>query len=80
MNDDSTGCDLRSSALDRDDTHRGRPKVACPPFPSIYPRRIRHPRIRRAEISRIILGGGERYLSPERRLDAMIVNSPNLFS
>lgn len=41
---------------------------------------IRHPRIRRAEISRIILGGGERYLSPERRLDAMIVNSPDLFS
>ena len=41
---------------------------------------IQHPRIRRAEISRIILGGGERFLSPERRLDAMIVNSPDLFS
>ncbi|MFC2507342.1 MAG: HindVP family restriction endonuclease [Bacteroides sp.] len=26
------------------------------------------------------LGGGERFLSPERRLDAMIVNSPDLFS
>ena len=25
---------------------------------------IQHPRIRRAEISRIILGGGERFLSP----------------
>ncbi len=55
-------------------------KLPAHPFRPFTLPEIRHPRIRRAEISRIILGGGERYLSPERRLDAMIVNSPGLFS
>ena len=55
-------------------------KLPAHPFRPFTLPEIRHPRIRRAEISRIILGGGERYLSPERRLDAMIVNSPDLFS
>lgn len=37
------------------------------------------PRIEKAEIKRIILGGGQNLLSPERRLDAIIYNSPGLF-
>lgn len=37
------------------------------------------PRIRKDEIKNIILGGGQTLLSPERRLDAIIVNSPELF-
>ncbi len=31
------------------------------------------------EINNIILGGGEKLLSPERRFDAIILNTPNLF-
>jgi type II restriction enzyme len=38
------------------------------------------PRIHKSEIKRIILGGGQNLLSPERRFDAIIVNSPNLFN
>jgi len=37
------------------------------------------PRIRKSEISSIILGGGQNFLSPERRFDAIVVNSPDLF-
>lgn len=37
------------------------------------------PRIKKDEIKKIILGGGQNFLSPERRFDAVIVNSPNLF-
>ena len=37
------------------------------------------PRIRKDEIKNIILGGGEKLLSPERRFDAIIANSPELF-
>lgn len=37
------------------------------------------PRIHKSEIKNIILGGGQNLLSPERRFDAIIVNSPNLF-
>lgn len=37
------------------------------------------PRIKKSEIKNIILGGGQNLLSPERRFDAMIVNSPELF-
>lgn len=38
-----------------------------------------HPRIKKSEIKNIILGGGQNLLSPERRFDAVIVNSPDLF-
>ena len=31
------------------------------------------------KIKNIILGGGQNLLSPERRFDAIIVNSPDLF-
>lgn len=37
------------------------------------------PRISKYEIKNIILGGGQDLLSPERRFDAVIVNSPDLF-
>lgn len=37
------------------------------------------PRVSKYEIKNIILGGGQDLLSPERRFDAVIVNSPDLF-
>lgn len=37
------------------------------------------PRIAKNEIKNIILGGGQNLLSPERRFDAIIFNSPDLF-
>jgi hypothetical protein len=38
------------------------------------------PRILKSEIKNIILGGGQHLLSPERRFDAIIYNSPELFN
>lgn len=40
---------------------------------------LAHPRIGKNEIKNIILGGGQNFLSPERRFDAVIVYSPELF-
>ncbi len=40
---------------------------------------LSHPRIKKSEIKHIILGGGQNLLSPERRFDAIIYNSPELF-
>lgn len=40
---------------------------------------LTHPRISKDEIKNIIIGGGQKFLKPERRFDAMIVNTPNLF-
>lgn len=40
---------------------------------------LTHPRIHKTAIKDIILGGGQNLLSPERRFDAVIVNSPDLF-
>ncbi|MFN4145233.1 MAG: HindVP family restriction endonuclease [Runella sp.] len=37
------------------------------------------PRIEKKDIKNIILGGGQHLLSPERRFDAIIYNSPELF-
>lgn len=37
------------------------------------------PRITKQEIKNIILGGGQKLLSPERRFDAALVNSPEIF-
>jgi hypothetical protein len=37
------------------------------------------PRIKSDEIKNIILGGGQNLLSPERRFDAIIFNTPKLF-
>jgi HindVP restriction endonuclease len=38
------------------------------------------PRIKESEIKNIILGAGQTLLSPERRFDAIIYNSPDLFN
>lgn len=38
------------------------------------------PRIKKQAVKEIILGGGQNLLSPERRLDAIILNSPDLFA
>ena len=40
---------------------------------------LTRPRITKDEIKDIILGGGQNLLSPERRFDAIIYNSPELF-
>lgn len=40
---------------------------------------LEHPRISKYDIKHIILGGGQNLLSPERRFDAVLVNSPDLF-
>jgi hypothetical protein len=37
------------------------------------------PRIKKSDVRNIILGGGQNLLSPERRFDAIVVNSPELF-
>ena len=41
--------------------------------------RLETPAISKSEIQNIILGGGQNMLSPERRFDAIIYNSPELF-
>ena len=41
--------------------------------------RLENPIISKSEIKNIILGGGQNMLSPERRFDAIIFNSPELF-
>ena len=40
---------------------------------------LENPRIPKMALREIILGGGQNFLSPERRLDAIIVNTPGLF-
>jgi len=42
-------------------------------------RELERPRIRREEIRHIILGGGQHLLSPERRFDAILYNSQEIF-
>ena len=41
--------------------------------------RLTTPKIKKSQIKEIILGGGQDLLSPERRFDAIIYNSPELF-
>ena len=40
---------------------------------------LAHPRIDKSEIKNIIQGNGQLLLQPERRFDAIIVNTPGLF-
>lgn len=40
---------------------------------------LTNPRVKKDEIKNIILNNGQELLSPERRFDAIIYNSPNLF-
>lgn len=42
--------------------------------------RLTNPIIKKSEIKNIILGDGQNYLSPERRFDAILFFSPNLFT
>ncbi len=42
--------------------------------------RLIKPIIKKSEIKEIILGGGQNMLSPERRFDAILFNSPGLFT
>ena len=42
-------------------------------------KRLETPIISKTEIKNIILGGGQNLLSPERRFDAIVFNSPELF-
>ncbi len=41
---------------------------------------LTQPRISKDAFRHIILGGGQHFLSPERRLDAVILSTPDLFS
>lgn len=41
--------------------------------------RLTKPLVTKMEIKKIILGGGQKYLSPERRFDAILYFSPSLF-
>lgn len=38
-----------------------------------------NPRVTKAEIKNIVLGGGQDFLSPERRFDAVILSNPEIF-
>lgn len=46
----------------------------------MFSKELTKPRILKEEINKIILGGGQNLLSPERRFDAIIFNSPELFN
>lgn len=48
-------------------------------YPLLKSAELTRPRIKKDEIKNIILGGGQNLLSPERRFDAILVNSPDLF-
>ncbi len=48
-------------------------------FPLMRSKELTLPRITKNEIKHIILGGGQKLLSPERRFDAVIFNSSDLF-
>ena len=41
---------------------------------------LRKPRLEKTILKEIILGGGQKLLSPERRLDAVILNTPGVFA
>ncbi len=48
-------------------------------YPYMKCQELTKPRITKEQIREIILGGGQHLLSPERRFDAIIVNSPEIF-
>ena len=41
--------------------------------------RLTKPKVRKDEVKKIVLGGGQKYLSPERRFDAILFFSTDLF-
>lgn len=48
-------------------------------YPYMKSKFLTKPRVQKSAIRHIILGGGQNLLSPERRFDAIIYNSPELF-
>ncbi|MGE3341225.1 MAG: HindVP family restriction endonuclease [Candidatus Altimarinota bacterium] len=48
-------------------------------YPYLKSEEQSNPRVKKTQIKEIILGGGQQLLSPERRLDGIIQNTPNLF-
>lgn len=48
-------------------------------YPYMRSEILTQPRITKNQIKEIIIGGGQNLLSPERRFDAIIFNSPDLF-
>lgn len=48
-------------------------------YPFLRSEELLHPRVKKSEIKNVILGGGQFLLSPERRFDAVLVNSPDVF-
>lgn len=48
-------------------------------YPYMKSQELTKPRVDKYAIKKIILGGGEKFLSPERRLDAAILSSRDLF-
>ena len=48
-------------------------------YPFMKSKILTCPRVKKNEIKNIILGGGQNLLSPERRFDAIIYSTPNLF-
>lgn len=47
--------------------------------PYLKSKNLTKPRIKKEDLKNIIIGGGQNLLSPERRFDAIIYNSPELF-
>ncbi|NJR49198.1 MAG: HindVP family restriction endonuclease [Leptolyngbyaceae cyanobacterium CSU_1_3] len=48
-------------------------------YPYMRSENLKNPRINKKQIKEIIFGGGQNLLSPERRFDAIVFNSPELF-
>lgn len=48
-------------------------------YPYLKSPHLKEPRIQKTEIKHIILGGGQHLLSPERRFDAILFNSLDIF-
>ena len=47
-------------------------------LPYLRSRELSQPRVKRSAVREIVLGGGEKYLSPERRLDAVVQSTFDL--
>ncbi len=48
-------------------------------YPYLKSKELTKPRVGKSAIKNIIIGGGEKFLSPERRLDGAILSDPDLF-
>ena len=48
-------------------------------FPYLECPELKTPRVKKSEIKNIVIGGGQNLLSPERRFDAVLLNTPEIF-